>query len=150
MSNIISENRRARREYEVEDTLEVGMILTGSEVKSLRAGRATIAESYARIENGALMLVNANFPEYPGANRFNHIPTRPRRLLAHRRQIHKLAVASDREGRTLVPLKLYWNEKGLAKLLIGVAKGRKAPDKRDLEKSRDWDRQKARLMRDKG
>lgn len=147
---LVAENRRARRDYTVEDTLEAGIVLVGSEVKSLREGRANIAESYASIEDGELWLINGDIPIYPAANRFNHAPKRKRKLLVSRRELARISQAVERKGRTVVPLKLYFNERGLAKLLIGIATGRKAPDKRDVEKSRDWDRQKQRLMREKG
>lgn len=147
---LVAENRRARHDYQIEDTLEAGIMLTGSEVKALRAGRANIAESYASAEKGAIYLINANIPEYAEANRANHNPTRPRKLLLHRREIARLTGAVQREGRTLIPLKLYFNERGLAKLLLGLAVGRKAHDKRDAQRDRDWARDKARLLRDRG
>ena len=145
---LVAENRRARRDYQVEDTLEAGVILKGSEVKSLREGKANIAESYAAVEDGELWLVNADIPIYTAANRFNHEPKRRRKLLVSRREIAKLSQAAERQGRTIVPLKLYFNERGLAKLLIGIATGRKAHDKRDVEAKRDWQRQKARVLRE--
>lgn len=145
---LVAENRRARRDYQVEDTLEAGVILKGSEVKSLREGKANIAESYAAVEDGELWLVNADIPIYTAANRFNHEPRRRRKLLVSRREIAKLSQAAERQGRTIVPLKLYFNERGLAKLLIGIATGRKAHDKRDVEAKRDWQRQKARVLRE--
>lgn len=147
---LIAENRRARREYTVEDTMEAGIQLLGSEVKSLREGRANIAESYASVEEGELWLINSDIPIYPAANRFNHEPKRKRKLLVKSREKMKLAQAIERAGRTIVPLKLYFNDRGLAKLLIGIATGRKSHDKRDAEKNRDWQRDKARLMREKG
>lgn len=147
---LIAENRQARRNYEIEDTLEAGIMLLGTEVKSLRAGRANIAESYAREENGEIVLVNSSIPIYPPAAQFNHEPGRKRKLLLKRKEMARLILGVEKEGRTLVPLKLYFNEEGLAKLELGLAKGRKTTDKRDVEKARDWDRQKARLMRDKG
>ena len=147
---VVAENRRARRDYEIEDTMEVGMVLAGSEVKSLRQGKANIAESYVAVKDGELQLVNTNIPEYTAANRFNHEPQRLRRLLAKSREIARLAQAVEREGRTIVPLKLYFNDRGIAKLEIGVAKGRKNVDKRDVEKKRDWQRDKARLMKERG
>ena len=146
---LVAENRRARRDYAVEDTLEAGIMLVGSEVKSLRNGKANIAESYVGVEQSELWLVNADIAMYEGANQFNHEPRRKRKLLVSKRELAKLAQSVERAGRTIVPLKLYFNEQGLAKLLIGVATGRKAPDKRNVEKKRDWDRQKARLMRDR-
>ncbi|MEQ1619662.1 MAG: SsrA-binding protein SmpB [Terricaulis sp.] len=147
---LIAENRRARFDYYVEDTLEAGIQLLGTEVKSLRAGRANIAESYASAEKGELWLINATIPVYPPAGQFNHEPTRPRKLLVRQRELKKLASAVNREGRTLAPLKLYFNDRGIAKLQIALAKGKKAPDKREATKDREWKRQQGRLMRDKG
>ncbi len=147
---LIAENRRARFDYYVEDTLEAGIQLLGTEVKSLRAGRANIAESYASTEKGELWLINATIPVYPPAGQFNHEPTRPRKLLVRQRELKKLASAVNREGRTLAPLKLYFNDRGIAKLQIALAKGKKAPDKREATKDREWKRQQGRLMRDKG
>ncbi len=147
---LIAENRRARYDYFIEETLEAGLSLTGSEVKSLRLGRANVAESYAAVEGRELVLVNAYIPEYAAASRFNHEPRRPRKLLMHRRQIDRLLGSVNREGRTLIPMRLYWNDKGLAKLELAVAKGKKTHDKREAEADRDWQRDKARLMREKG
>jgi len=147
---LIAENRRARFDYFLEDSLEAGLVLTGSEVKSLRLGRANIAESYAAVERGEMVLINAYIPEYPGANRFNHEPRRGRKLLLHRRQIAKLTQAVQREGRTIVPVKLFFDEKGRAKLEIALAKGKKLHDKRATEADKDWKRDQARLMRDRG
>ena len=147
---LVAENRRARRDYSVEDTLEAGIVLVGSEVKSLRDGKANIAESYATVEGGELWLINADIPIYAPANRFNHEPKRKRKLLVSKRELVRLGQAVDRKGRTIVPLKLYFNARGIAKLLIGIATGRRAPDKRDVEKTRDWERQKARLLRTEG
>jgi SsrA-binding protein len=148
---IAADNRRARYEFAVGDTLEAGISLTGSEVKSLRTGKATIAESYVGVNRkGDVELINANIPEYLQANRMNHEPRRPRRLLLKAREIARLAQGVEREGMTIVPLKLYFNEKGRAKLEIALAKGKKLHDKREAEKARDWGREKARLMRDKG
>ncbi|MEO0466696.1 MAG: SsrA-binding protein SmpB [Pseudomonadota bacterium] len=144
----VAENRRARRDYQVEDTLEAGLMLVGSEVKSLREGKANIAESYAAVDQGELWLVNADIPIYTAANRFNHEPKRRRKLLVSRRELAKLSQSTDRQGRTIVPLKLYFNDRGIAKLLIGIATGRKAHDKRDVEAKRDWQRQKARVLRE--
>ena len=143
----IAENRRARFDYFIEETFEAGIMLTGTEVKSLRTGRANIAESYASVEGREIVLINADIPPYGHANRFNHEPRRHRKLLLHRRQIDRLIGAVQREGRTLVPIKLYWNDKGLAKLEIGLAKGKKLHDKRDTAAERDWQRDKARLMK---
>ena len=147
---VVAENRKARFNYAVEDTVEAGIALTGTEVKSIRNGKSTIAESYADPKDGEIWLINCNIPEYLQANRFNHEPKRPRKLLLHRKQINKLMGAVDRDGMTLIPLKLYFNAKGMAKLELGVAKGKKLHDKRETEKQRDWQRDKARLMRDKG
>jgi SsrA-binding protein len=147
---IVAENRKARFNYAIEENLEVGMMLTGTEVKSLRAGKATIAESYAHVKDGDVWLVNAHIPEYGGGNRFNHEPTRVRKLLLNRREIQKLHKNAEREGMTLIPLKIYFNERGIAKMDLGVAKGKKLHDKRADQKDRDWQRDKARLMRDKG
>jgi SsrA-binding protein len=147
---LIAENRRARHEYFVEETLEAGIQLLGTEVKSLRAGRANIAESYASPERGELWLVNANIPIYPPAGQFNHEPRRPRKLLVRSRELKRLVGAVEREGRTLAPLKLYFNERGIAKLELALAKGKKAHDKRAATKDREWKRQQARLMREKG
>ena len=147
---LIAENRRARFDYFIEETVEAGLVLTGTEVKSLRLGRANIAESYAASEGGGITLVNAYIPEYAPASRFNHEPRRVRKLLLHRKEIGRLAGAVQREGRTLIPLRLYWDAKGRAKLEIAVAKGKKAHDKRAAEAERDWQRDKARLMRDLG
>ena len=147
---IVAENRRARFNYFIEDSLETGLVLTGSEVKSLREGKASIAEAYASAENGELWLINAHIPEFGPANRMNHEPLRPRKLLVSKRELSKLFGVTERAGYTLVPLKLYFNERGKAKLEIGLAKGKKLHDKRETEKKRDWNKQKARLMREKG
>jgi len=148
---VVAENRKARFNYEIGDTFEAGIALTGSEVKSLRSGKATIAESYADARGGELWLVNANIPEYLQAGPFNnHAPKRPRRLLLHQREIERLAGAVEREGMTVVPLKLYFNERGRAKVEIAVARGKKLHDKRETLKKRSWDREKGRLLRLKG
>jgi SsrA-binding protein len=147
---VVSDNRKARFSYAIGDTFEAGIALTGTEVKSLRNGKATIAESYAVAQDGELWLINANIPEYLQANRFNHTPKRRRKLLLHKRQISKLMSAVDREGMTLVPLKLYFNEKGRAKIELAVARGKQLHDKRETEKKRSWDRDRARLMRERG
>jgi SsrA-binding protein len=147
----IAENRKARFEYSIDDTYEAGIQLTGTEVKSLRAGQANIAESYASAENGGIYLINAYIPEYKGAGSFfQHDPRRARRLLLHKREIHKLAVAVDRQGMTLIPLELYFNAKGRAKIRLALAQGKKLHDKREDAAKRDWQRQKARLLRGKG
>ena len=145
---LVAENRRSRREYSVEDTLEAGIMLVGSEVKSLRQGKANIAESYASVEDGGLYLINCDIPIYNAANRFNHEPKRKRKLLVSKRELSKLSQEVERAGRTIVPLKLYFNDRGLAKLLLGVATGRKSHDKREVEAKRDWARQKARIMKE--
>lgn len=150
MSKLIAENRRARFDYMIEDTIEAGIVLTGTEVKACRMGRATITESYASPERGELFLINANILEYGPANRFNHEPRRPRKLLVHKRQLNRLFGAVEREGRTIVPLKLYFNDRGIAKLEIALAKGKKLHDKRATSKDRDWKREQGRLLRDKG
>ena len=147
---VVADNRRARFNYEIGDTFEAGIALTGTEVKSLRNGRANIAESYAVAGGGEIWLVNANIPEYLQASRFNHAPKRPRKLLLHKRQIHKLAVAVDREGMTIVPLRLFFNDRGRAKVDIALGRGKKLHDKRETEKKRSWERERGRLMRLKG
>jgi SsrA-binding protein len=147
---LIAENRRARFDYFLEQTFEAGLTLTGSEVKSLRNGRANIAESYAAVEGDEIVLVNADIPPYAQANRFNHEPRRPRKLLLHRKEIDRLIGAVQREGRTIIPTKLYWNDKGMAKLELALAKGKKLHDKRETEAARDWQRDKARLMKNLG
>ena len=146
----VAENRKARFNYEIGEVVEAGIVLTGSEVKSLRLGKATIAESYADAKDGEIWLINANIPEYRQAHRFNHLPKRPRKLLLHQRQINKFAGAVAREGMTIVPLKLYFNAKGRAKIEIALAKGKKLHDKRETLKKRSWDRERGRLMRQKG
>lgn len=147
---LIAENRRARFDYFLEDSFEAGISLTGSEVKSLRGGKANIADSYAAVEGRDITLINAYIPEYAGANRFNHEPKRPRKLLLHRKEIDKLIGAVEREGRTIIPVRLYWNEKGLAKLQLSLAKGKKNHDKRATEADRDWKREQGRILRDRG
>jgi SsrA-binding protein len=149
-TTLIAENRKARFSYAIDSTLEAGIMLVGSEVKSLRGGKSTIAESYATAKDGALWLVNAYIPEYTEASRFNHEPKRMRKLLVHKREVVKLAQAIQREGMTLIPLKMYFNAKGKAKLELGIAKGKKVHDKRETEKNRDWERDKARLLRNRG
>ena len=147
---VVADNRKARFNYEIGETFEAGIVLTGSEVKSLRSGRATIGESYADARDGEIWLINSNIPEYQQAGRFNHLPKRPRKLLLHQRQINKLAGAVEREGMTVVPLKLYFNEKGRAKIELALARGKKLYDKRETEKKRSWERERGRLMRQKG
>ena len=143
----IAENRKARHNYAIDDVYEAGIMLMGSEVKSLRTGKINIAESYASEEGGEIFLVNAYIPEYGKANRFNHATRRPRKLLLHRREISKLVGAIQKQGQTLVPLRMYFNDKGIAKLELALATGKKAHDKRQTIKERDWNRQKSRLLR---
>jgi SsrA-binding protein len=145
----VAQNRRARHDYLIQDTYEAGIALTGSEVKVLREGKASIAEAYAGDKDGDIFLFNANIPEYPAA-RFNHEPKRARRLLLHKREINKLLGAVTRDGMTLIPLAIYFNARGRAKLQLGLAKGKRKSDKREAEKARDWQRDKARIMRDRG
>jgi len=147
---LVAENRRARFNYEIEDTVEAGLVLQGTEVKSLRNGEANIAESYVSEEGGEIWLINSYIPEYLEANRFNHEPRRRRKLLLNKREMARMAQSADREGMTLVPLKLYFNDRGLAKLQVAVAKGKKTVDKRETVKKRDWDRQKARILKEHG
>jgi SsrA-binding protein len=148
---LIAENRRARYDYFLEDTYEAGLMLTGSEVKSLRNGRANIAESYAAVEGRDIVLVNADIPPYAQAGpHWNHEPRRHRKLLLKRKELDKLIGAVQREGRTIIPTKLYWNDRGIAKLEVSLAKGKKMHDKRAATADRDWGRDKARLLRDKG
>ena len=149
-SKVIAENRRARFDYFLEDNIEAGIQLLGTEIKALRDGRANIAESYAAVEGREIVLINADIPPYKQANRFNHEPRRPRKLLLHRKQIDRLIGAVQRDGQTIIPLKLYLNDAGKAKLEIALAKGKKLHDKREASAERDWQRDKARLMRDKG
>ncbi|UJQ95672.1 SsrA-binding protein SmpB [Mariluticola halotolerans] len=146
-TGLVAENRRARFDYEILDTLEAGIMLTGTEVKSLRTGKAQITESYASPEGGELWLINAHIPEYLQANQFNHHERRRRKLLVSKRELARLSQEVERGGNTIVPLKLYFNDRGMAKLLIGLAKGRKSHDKRDAQKERDWNREKSRLMK---
>lgn len=149
-SKLVAENRRARYEYAIEDTIECGIMLQGSEVKSLRIGGANIAESYASIEDGALYLINAYIAPYNQAKTFTHDERRRRKLLVHQKELARLHQAIGRQGMTLIPLKLYFNEKGIAKLLVGIAKGKKLSDKRETEKQRDWGREKQRLLKNQG
>ena len=146
---VVSDNRKARFNYEIVDTYEAGIALTGTEVKSLREGKATIGEAYAGPSGEEFFLFNAHIPEYLQANRFNHETRRPRRLLLHKRQINKLLGATQRDGFTVIPLKIYFNEKGRAKVELGLGRGKKLHDKRESEKKKDWDRERARLMREK-
>jgi SsrA-binding protein len=147
---LVAENRKARFNYDIGEKIEAGIVLTGSEVKSLRAGKANIAESYASNEGGELYLINAHIAEYPGAARDGHEPTRHRKLLLHKREMARLLGAIQRQGMALVPLRLYFNARGIAKVQLGLGRGKKIYDKRETEKKRDWERQKGRLMRGKG
>jgi SsrA-binding protein len=146
----VAENRRARYEYFLEDFFEAGIALTGTEVKSLRFGEGSIAESYAEVKDDQVWLVNANIPEFSHGNRHNHEPKRPRKLLLHEREINKMRVAVGREGMTLIPLSIYFNGRGRAKVELALARGKKLHDKRDTEKARDWKREQGRLMRERG
>jgi SsrA-binding protein len=147
---VVAENRRARYDYAIDDVYEAGIALTGTEVKSLRFGEGSIAESYADVNEGEVWLINANIPEFSHGNRFNHEPKRPRKLLLHEREVNKLFGAVARQGMTLVPLSIYFNGRGRAKVELALAKGRKAHDKREHEKEKDWQRERGRLMRDHG
>ena len=147
---IAADNRKARFNYEIGEVFEAGIALTGSEVKSLRGGKATIGESYADARDNEIWLINSTIPEYLQAARFNHAPKRARKLLLQRREINKLMGAVEREGMTLVPLKLYFNEKGRAKIEIALGRGKKLHDKRETERKRSWQREKGRLLRQKG
>ena len=147
---VVADNRRGRYEYEILQTFEAGIALQGSEVKSLREGRTNLAEAYATMKQGELFLLNSNIPEYREANRFNHEPKRPRKLLLHAKEIQKLATGVSREGLTIIPLKIFFNTRGRAKIAIALAKGKKLNEKRDSIKERDWRREKSRLLGDKG
>ncbi len=146
----IAQNRKARHEYIIESTLEAGVMLTGSEVKSLRQGRCSIGEAYAHEQGGELFLRGMHISPYNAANKQNHEPLRPRKLLVHRRELAKLIDQVHRSGNTLVPLSIYFNERGIAKVELALARGKRKADKRETEKKRDWSRQKARLLRDRG
>ena len=147
---VVAENRRARYDYAVEDKFEAGIALTGTEVKSLRFGEGSIAESYAEVKDEQVWLINANIPEFSLGNRHNHEPKRPRKLLLHQREITKLFGAVSRQGMTLIPLSIYFNSRGRAKVELALARGRKAPDKREYQKEKDWKREQGRLMRQHG
>ena len=149
-AGLVAVNRRARFDYEIEETFEAGIQLVGTEVKSLRAGKANIAESYVSPEDSEVYLINADIPPYDHGNRFNHAPRRRRKLLLKKKEINKIAGSVAREGRTVVPLRMYFNERGIAKLQIALAKGKKTVDKRETKKERDWQRQKSRLMKNFG
>ena len=146
----VAVNRKARRDYHIEDSLEVGIVLTGSEVKSLRAGGGSIAEAYAAERDGELWLVNAHIPEFKAANRNNHEPTRPRKLLMHKKQLAKYLGEVRRGGMTIIPLKIYFNARGISKLELALGKGKKLYDKRADIKTRDWERSQARMLRNRG
>jgi SsrA-binding protein len=146
---VIAQNRKARFEYEILETVEAGIVLVGSEVKSLRLGKTNITEAFADERNGEVYLINLNIEEYKGANRFNHEPKRPRKLLLHKREQNKLLGAIQRKGVTLIPLQMYFNHKGIAKVTLGIGKGKKLYDKRATEKERDWQRDKARGLKDR-
>jgi SsrA-binding protein len=146
----VAENRRARYDFYIDDKYEAGIVLTGTEVKSLRFGEGSIAESYAEVRDDQIWLINANIPEFSHGNRNNHEPKRPRKLLLNIREINKLHGAVMRQGMTLVPLSIYFNGRGRAKVELALAKGKKAPDKRATEKERDWKREQGRIMRDRG
>ena len=147
-TKVVAQNRKARHDYFIEETLEAGMELVGTEVKSLRQGRASLGDAFAQEREGEMYLMNAHISAYTAANRFNHEPLRPRKLLLHKREIGRLAGLVQRQGYTVVPLKLYFNERGKAKVELGVARGRKQHDKREQDKERSWQREKARLLRD--
>jgi SsrA-binding protein len=147
---VVADNRKARFNYEIGEVFEAGIALTGTEVKSLRSGKATIAESYADAREGEIWLINSTIPEYLQASRFNHAPKRRRKLLLHKRQVNKLTGAVEREGMTLVPLRLYFNERGRAKIEIALARGKNVRDKRETLKKRSWERERGRLLREKG
>lgn len=149
-NKVAAENRKARFSYEVIDTIEAGLVLTGTEVKSLRQGQANIQESYASAEDGEIWLINSYVPEYLQGNRFNHEPRRRRKLLLNKREMARLTQSAEREGMTMVPLKIYFNDKGRAKLLLAIARGKKLHDKRETEKQRDWNREKGRLLKERG
>lgn len=147
---IAAQNRRARHDYMIESTVEAGIVLVGTEVKSLRSGQASIAEAFAREQDGELFLMNAHIPEYKQAHRLlQHELKRPRKLLLHRREMSKLAISIKREGMTIIPLIIYFNPRGVAKVQLGLAKGKRKEDKREADKARDWQREKARLLRNK-
>ena len=147
---VVAENRRARYDYFLDDFFEAGIALTGTEVKSLRFGEGSIAESYAEVKEDEVWLVNANVPEFSHGNRFNHEPKRPRKLLLHEREIDKLRNAVTRQGMTLIPLSIYFNPRGRAKVELALARGKKVHDKRETEKAKDWKREQARLLRERG
>ena len=146
----VAENRRARYDYYIDEVVEAGIALTGTEVKSLRFGEGSIAESYAEVKNGEVFLINSNVPEFSHGNRHNHEPKRPRKLLLHEREIAKMTGAVERKGMTLVPLSIYFNSRGRAKVELALAKGKNTADKRATIKEREWKREAARVLRDRG
>jgi SsrA-binding protein len=147
----VAQNRKARFDYFIEEVMEAGIVLTGTEVKSLRSGQASVTESYATVQGSAIYLVNAYIPEYRKAHvKMQHETRRPRKLLLHKNQMNKLIGAVNRKGTTLIPLSIYFNKRGIAKVELGIATGKKQHDKRETEKKRDWQREKSRVMRDKG
>ena len=145
--SVIADNRKATFQYEIEDTFEAGIVLTGSEIKSIRQNKVNIRESYASAENGEIFLINCNIPRYQNSITTNYNPKRVRKLLLNKKEINKLLAATQKKGMTLIPTKMYFNKKGLAKIGIGIGKGRKIHDKREVKKTRDWERQKARLLK---
>ena len=147
---IVAQNKKARHDYHIHDTYEAGLVLTGTEVKALRGGEGSIAEAYAEVKGKNVVLVNSNIPEFSHGNRFNHEPKRPRKLLLHEREINKMFGAVARQGMTLVPLMIYFNSKGRAKIELALAKGKQNHDKRDSVKEQDWKREQGRIMRDRG
>ncbi|ODN72457.1 SsrA-binding protein SmpB [Methylobrevis pamukkalensis] len=149
IAKIVADNRRARYNYELGEVIEAGIMLTGTEVKSLRAGRSTLGDAYAAAKGEEIFLYNAFIPEYLQANRFNHETKRPRKLLLNKRQINRLIGAVERDGMTIVPLKIYFNDRGRAKIEIALGKGKKLHDKRETEKQRDWNREKSRLLKER-
>ena len=146
---IIAQNRKARHDYFIEDTVEAGLVLKGTEVSSMRSGRASLGDAYADFRGKELFLINSHISTYQSASRFNHEPLRLRKLLLHRREMEQLRGKMQRQGYTLVPLSLYFNERGIAKIRLGLARGRRQIDKREQEKTRDWERQRARLLRNR-
>ena len=144
-----AQNRRARHDYLIEDTIEAGLVLQGTEVKVLRQGQASISEAYADEDHGELFLVNANIPVYAASAHFNHQPRRPRKLLLHKKQMNRLLGAIRREGVTVVPLSIYFNERGRAKVELGLARGKRKADRRQTERDRDWQRSRARILRER-
>ncbi len=145
---IVAQNRKARHDYFIDETMEAGVVLYGTEVKSLRAGKGNLTDAYATEENGELWMLNAYIPEYSAGSHFNHEPRRKRKLLMHKRELAKLYIAVQQKGMTIIPLAIYFNDRGIAKVEIGVARGRRQYDKRETDKKRDWDRQKARILRE--